>query len=125
MQAIVQDNYGSGEALALREIERPTIGEHDVLVRVRAAGVNPADWALMQGFPYIARPAPLYGLRKPRNPVRGTDIAGEVEAVGPGVTRFVRGDEVFGTSNGSFADYSVASQDRLAIKPRNLTFEEA
>ena len=64
MQAIVQDNYGSGEALALREIERPEIGEHDVLVRVRAAGVNPADWAVMSGLPYIARP--VYGLRRPK-----------------------------------------------------------
>ena len=65
MQAIVQDKYGSAEVLHLREIETPAIGDHDVLVRVRAAGVNPADWALMNGFPYIARPAPLYGLRKP------------------------------------------------------------
>ena len=71
MQAIVQDKYGSADVLHLKEIETPEIGDHDVLVRVRAAGVNPADWALMNGFPYIARPAPLYGLLKPHNPVRG------------------------------------------------------
>ena len=99
MQAIVQDKYGSAEVLHLKEIERPAIGDHDVLVRVRAAGVNPADWALMNGFPYIARPAPLYGLLKPTNPVRGTDVAGQVEAVGSGVTRFQPGDEVFGSSD--------------------------
>src|SRR3954449_4410479 len=95
MQAIVQETYGSAEVLELKEIERPAIGEHDVLVAVRAAGVNPADWALMNGFPYIARPAPLYGLRRPRNPVRGTDVAGHVEAVGTAVTKFRPGDEVF------------------------------
>ena len=94
MQAIVQDRYGSGQALELREIERPEIGEHEVLVRVRAAGVNPADWAVMSGLPYIARP--VYGLRKPKVGVRGTDVAGVVEAVGSGVTRFAPKDEVFG-----------------------------
>ncbi|MGH2476918.1 MAG: NAD(P)-dependent alcohol dehydrogenase, partial [Candidatus Limnocylindrales bacterium] len=75
--------------------------------------------------PYIARPAPLYGLRKPSNPVRGTDVAGRVEAVGSGVTRFRPGDEVFGWSNGSFADYASASEDDLGLKPASLTFEEA
>jgi len=125
MQAIVQEKYGSAEVLELKEIERPTIGDHDVLVRVRAAGVNPADWALMNGFPYIARPAPLYGLLKPRNPVRGTDVAGQVEAVGSGVTRFHPGDEVFGSSTGSYAEFAAASEDTLALKPANLTFEQA
>ena len=115
MQAIVQDNYGSGEALALREIERPEIGEHDVLVRVRAAGVNPADWAVMSGLPYIARP--VYGLRRPKVAVRGTDVAGYVAAVGSAVTRFKPGDEVFGASTGSYAEYAAASEDELALKP--------
>jgi NADPH:quinone reductase-like Zn-dependent oxidoreductase len=123
MQAIVQDNYGSGEALALREIERPEIGEHDVLVRVRAAGVNPADWAVMSGLPYIARP--VYGLRRPKVGVRGTDVAGYVAAVGTGVTRFKPGDEVFGASTGSYAEYAAASEDELALKPSNLSFEQA
>jgi NADPH:quinone reductase-like Zn-dependent oxidoreductase len=123
MQAIVQDNYGSGETLALREIERPAIGEHDVLVRVRAAGVNPADWAVMSGLPYIARP--VYGLRRPKIDVRGTDVAGYVAVVGSGVTRFKAGDEVFGASSGSYAEYAAASEDELALKPVNLSFEQA
>jgi len=94
MQAMVQDRYGTAAVLETREIDKPAIGEHDVLVRVRAAGVNPADWAIMSGLPYIARP--VYGLRRPKQPVRGTDLSGTVEAVGPGVTRFRVGDEVFG-----------------------------
>jgi NADPH:quinone reductase-like Zn-dependent oxidoreductase len=123
MQAIVQDKYGSGEALELREIGRPVIGEHGVLVRVRAAGVNPADWAVMSGLPYIARP--VYGLRKPKAGVRGTDVAGYAEAVGSAVTQFKPGDEVFGASTGSYAEYAAASEDELALKPVNLTFEQA
>ena len=123
MQAIVQDKYGSGETLELREIDRPAIGAHEVLIRVRAAGVNPADWAVMSGLPYIARP--VYGLRKPRTAVRGTDVAGRVEAVGTAVTRFKPGDEVFGTSTGSYAEFAAAAEDQLAPKPANLTFEQA
>src|SRR5690242_8945255 len=90
MKAAVQDAYGSTEVLELRDIDKPEIGKGDVLVRVRAAAVNPADWAIMRGLPYIARP--LYGLRRPKNGVRGTDVAGEVEAVGTSVTRFRPGD---------------------------------
>src|SRR5215207_5559730 len=123
MLAIVQDDYGSGQALELREIDRPRISEHEVLIRVRAAGVNPADWAVMSGLPYIARP--VYGLRKPKAAVRGTDVAGQVEAVGSAVTRFKRGDEVFGASTGSYAEFAAASEDDLALKPANLTFEQA
>jgi NADPH:quinone reductase-like Zn-dependent oxidoreductase len=123
MQAIVQDQYGSGKALELREVERPAIGEREVLIRVRAAGVNPADWAVMSGLPYIARP--VYGLRRPKAAVRGTDVAGQVEAVGTGVTRFKPGDEVFGASTGSYAEFAAASEDELALKPANLTFEQA
>jgi NADPH:quinone reductase-like Zn-dependent oxidoreductase len=123
MQAIVQDNYGSGKTLELRQIERPRIGDHEVLVRVRAAGVNPADWAVMRGLPYIARP--VYGLRRPKIGVRGTDVAGHVAAVGSAVTRFKPGDEVFGASTGSYAEYVAASEDELALKPTNLTFEQA
>src|SRR5713226_8954412 len=123
MKAMVQDKYGSSEVLELRDIDKPEIGDSDVLVRVRAAGVNPADWAIMTGVPYIARP--LYGLRKPKNGVRGTDVAGEVEAVGTSVTRFRPGDEVFGWCNGAFAEYASVSEDALAPKPANLTFEQA
>lgn len=125
MKAIVQDTYGPVDVLQLRDVATPTIGEHDVLVLVRAAAVNPADWAIMGGLPYIARPAPMYGLRTPKNPVRGTDVAGRVEAVGSAVTRFRPGDEVFGWCRGAFAEYAAASEDGLAIKPGDLTFEQA
>ena len=126
MKAIVQDRYGSSEVLELRDIEKPAIGDGEVLVRVRAAGVNPADWAIVGGLPYIARP--VYGLRKPKNRVRGTDLAGEVEAVGACVTRFRPGDEVFGWCGGlggAFAEYVAVSEDALVPKPAKLTFEQA
>jgi NADPH:quinone reductase-like Zn-dependent oxidoreductase len=123
MKAIVQDTYGSAEVLELREIDKPEIADDQVLVRVRAAGVNPADWAVMRGLPYVARP--VYGLRKPKNPVRGTDVAGQVEAVGTSVTRFRPGDEVFGWCVGAYAEYASASEDTLALKPANLTFAQA
>ena len=123
MKAMVQDTYGSAEVLELRDIDKPEIGDDEVLVRVRAAGVNPADWAVMSGLPYIARP--VYGMRKPKNAVRGTDVAGQVEAVGTGVTRFRPGDEVFGWCVGAYAEYASVSEDALALKPANLTFEQA
>src|SRR5207237_3367009 len=91
---VFQDKYGSSEVLELRNIDKPQMGDGNVLVRIRAAAVNPGDWAIMSGLPYIARP--VYGLRKPKNAVRGQDMAGEVEAVGASVTRFRPGDEVFG-----------------------------
>jgi NADPH:quinone reductase-like Zn-dependent oxidoreductase len=126
MKAIVQDGYGSADVLELRVIDAPTIGDREVLVRVRAAGVNVADWAIMSGLPYIARP--MYGLGKPTNRVRGTDVAGVVEAVGASVTRFRPGDEVFGWSGhlgGAFAEYASVSEGALVSKPARLTFEEA
>jgi NADPH:quinone reductase-like Zn-dependent oxidoreductase len=123
MKAMVQDTYGSGEVLELREIAKPELGEYDVLVRVRAAGVNVADWAIMSGLPYVARPA--YGLRKPKSGVRGTDAAGVVEAIGTSVSRFKPGDEVFGSCRGSFADYAAAPEGALALKPANISFEQA
>ena len=126
MKAIVQDKYGSPEVLELRDIDKPEIGDDEVLVRIRAAGVNPADWAIMSGLPYIARP--VYGLRKPKNAVRGTDVAGTVEAVGTGVTRLQPGDEVFGWCSGlggAFAEYASVSEEALALKPANLSFEQA
>ena len=126
MKAVVQDTYGSAAVLVTRDIDKPEIKEEEVLVRVHAAGVNPADWAITSGLPYIARP--VYGLRKPKNAVRGTDVAGTVEAVGAGVTRLQPGDEVFGWCGGlggAFAEYAAASEDALAPKPANLTFEQA
>ena len=126
MKTMVQDEYGSPDVLELRDIDKPEIGDDEVLVHVRAAGVNPGDWAIMSGLPYIARP--VYGLRKPKNAVRGTDVAGTVEAVGAGVRRFQPGEEVFGWCSGlggAFAEYAAASEDALAPKPTNLTFEQA
>src|ERR1700736_4342679 len=126
MKAVVQDRYGSSGVLALRDIAKPEIGNGDLLVRVRAAGVNPADWAIVGGLPYVARP--VYGLGKPKNRVRGTDVAGEVEAIGASVTRFRPGDEVFGWSGhlgGAFAEYASVAEDALVSIPPNLTFEQA
>ena len=123
MKAVVQDTYGSTAVLETRDIDKPEIGDDEVLVRVRAAGVNPADWAIMSGLSYIARP--VYGLRKPKNAVRGTDVAGTVEAVGTGVTRLQPADEVFGWCSGldgAFAEYASVPEDALALKPANLTF---
>jgi len=123
MKAIVQDKYGSADALELRDIDRPEIGDTEVLVHVHAASVHVGDWILMTGTPFVMRMAT--GLRKPKIPVPGTDIAGTVEAVGAGVTKFRPGDEVFGWGTGAFAEYASASEDHLALKPANLTFEEA
>ncbi|PNI08708.1 NAD(P)-dependent alcohol dehydrogenase [Arthrobacter sp. AFG7.2] len=124
MKAIVQDIYGTADVLGLREVPRPVPGEREVLVRVRAAGVDQGVWHLMTGLPYLIRLFG-FGLMKPKVPVRGREVAGVVEAVGAGVTRFDVGDGVFGTSEGSFAEYVCAKEDRLARKPRNLTYEEA
>lgn len=124
MKAIVQDMYGSPDVLQLREIDTPVAGEDEVLVRVHAAGVDQGVWHLMAGLPYLMRIAG-FGLRAPKNPVRGYDVAGRVEAVGKNVTRFQSGEEVFGTCRGSFAEYACARADRLAPKPSNLTFEQA
>jgi NADPH:quinone reductase-like Zn-dependent oxidoreductase len=124
MKTMVQDEYGSPDVLELRDIDKPEVGDDEVLVRVHAAGVNPGDWAIASGLPYIARP--VYGLRKPKNAVRGTDVAGTVEAVGAGVRRFQFGDEVFGWCGGlggAFAEYTSVSEDALAPKPTNLSFD--
>ena len=124
MKAIVQDMYGSPDVLELREIDTPVVGDDEVLVRVQAAGVDQGVWHLMAGLPYLVRVAGV-GLRAPKNPVRGVDVAGRVEAVGENVTRFEPGDEVFGTCRDSFAEYACAGADRLVPKPANLTFEQA
>jgi NADPH:quinone reductase-like Zn-dependent oxidoreductase len=123
MKAIVQDTYGTGEVLQFGEIDTPEIGDRDVLVRVVAAGVNPADWAIMAGLPYVARP--VYGLPRPKTRVRGSDVAGIVEATGPAVTRFKPGDEVFGSGVGSFSEFAAAPEDALVLKPATLAFEQA
>jgi NADPH:quinone reductase-like Zn-dependent oxidoreductase len=123
MQAIVQDTYGPPDVLELREIDRPVPKDDEVLVRVHAAGLDPGVWHLMTGLPYLVRLA--FGPRRPKAPVRGTDVAGRVEAVGGKVTRVRPGDAVFGTCAGSFAEFACAREDRVAPKPANLSFEQA
>ncbi|HJY43495.1 MAG TPA: NAD(P)-dependent alcohol dehydrogenase [Propionibacteriaceae bacterium] len=124
MQAIEQDTYGSAEVLRLARIPRPEIGGDNVLVRVRAASVHIGDWHVMTGLPYLLRVVG-FGFRAPKARIRGTDVAGTVEAVGQNVTRFQVGDEVFGTCDGSFAEYAATAEDTLVLKPANLTFEQA
>jgi len=124
MKAIVRDAYGSVDVLRLAEIDTPVVGESEVLVRVRAAGVDQGVWHLMIGMPYVMRLAG-FGVRAPKKTLLGYDVAGHVEAVGAGVTAFRPGDEVFGTCRGSFAEFAIARPDRLASKPNNLSFEEA
>jgi NADPH:quinone reductase-like Zn-dependent oxidoreductase len=128
VKAIVHDTYGApAEVLRLRDVPRPTPGDDEVLVRVRAASVNPADWHLIRGVPYIARLQ--FGLRAPKHTVAGCDLAGQVEEVGRAVTAFRPGDEVFGAPAlrgfGAFAEYAAVPQDVLAPKPTNLSFEHA
>ncbi len=121
MKAILCENYGPPEALQLSEAEKPAPKENEVLVRVFAASANPADWHLIVGG--VARF--FGGLRKPRDPRSGIDLAGKVEAVGSGVTRFKPGDEVFGGGAGSFAEYAIARENGLAPKPAGISFEAA
>ena len=123
MKAVIQSRYGGPEILELQDVERPQVDDGEVLVRVHSASIHVGDWILMTGKPYVMRMAT--GLRKPKNAIPGTDIAGTVEAVGTGVERLAVGDEVFGWSAGAFAEYAVASQDQLVRKPANLTFEQA
>ncbi|MDJ0460155.1 NAD(P)-dependent alcohol dehydrogenase [Streptomyces sp. H27-C3] len=124
MKAIVHDTYGPPEVLRLEEVARPVAGRGEVLVKIHAASVDPGVWHLTTGRPYLLRAAG-FGLRAPKARVRGTDAAGRVEAVGPDVTRFRPGDEVYGTCKGSFAEYACAKEDSLAPKPANLDFEQA
>jgi NADPH:quinone reductase-like Zn-dependent oxidoreductase len=125
MKAMVRDTYGPPDVLELRDIDIPEIKDDDeVLVRVHAAGVGRDVWHIMTGLPYPIRLAG-YGLRAPKNPVIGSDVAGVVEAVGTNVSRFQPGDEVFGIGKGSYAEYVCAREDKLAHKPTNLSFEQA
>ncbi len=124
MKAIVQQTYGTADVLELREIEPPEIGPDEVLVRVRAAGVDRGVWHLMTGLPYPVRLAG-YGVRAPKQPVPGMDLAGVVEAVGAEVTRFAPGDEVFGIGKGTFAEFARAPQGKLAHKPAALSWAQA
>jgi NADPH:quinone reductase-like Zn-dependent oxidoreductase len=121
MRAIVYNEYGPPDVLGLAEVAKPTPKEHEILVKVRAASVNPLDWHFIRGEPSIMR---LFG--KPKGRIPGADVAGVVEAVGPNVTQFRAGDEVFGACrNGSFAEYVCGTEDRFAPKPAALSFEGA
>jgi len=123
MKAIVYYRYGPQEVLQCEEIETPTAHPDQVLIRVCAASVNPLDWHFMRGTPYFLRL--LAGLRKPRDRRFGVDVAGQVVAVGSSVTQFRPGDEVFGGCRGAFAEYAIASEEKLVKKPSNVTFEQA
>jgi NADPH:quinone reductase-like Zn-dependent oxidoreductase len=123
MKAIVQNKYGTSGVLKTRDLDKPQIGDDEVLVRVHAASVHVGDWILMTGSPFVMRFAT--GLRKPKNRVPGTDVSGTVEAVGKDVTRHRPGDEVFGWCAGGFAEYASVPEGQLIPKPANLSFEQA
>jgi NADPH:quinone reductase-like Zn-dependent oxidoreductase len=126
MKAIVQDRYGGPDVLEFSDIDQPIPNDNEVLVQVQAAGLHRGDWHVMTGLPYLIRlVVPDLGLRRPKVPVRGMDLAGRVEAVGPNVTRFQPGDEVFGWADGAFAEYAAAPEGQLALKPADLSFEQA
>jgi NADPH:quinone reductase-like Zn-dependent oxidoreductase len=124
MRAIVQDRYGSADVLRSDTIDRPRIADHEVLLRVAAAGVDRGTLHLLTGTPYLMRFIG-FGVRGPKNRVPGIDVAGTVVAVGSEVTRFAVGDEVFGMSRGAFAEYAAAREDKLAHKPASISFEQA
>ena len=124
MKAIVYHAYGSPDVLRFEQVQRPLPDEHEVLIKVRAASVNPLDWHYMEGIPYLLRMMGS-GFRKPIDPRLGTDVAGVVEAVGNHETRFKPGDEVFGVGGGAYADYALASDEQIVLKPDDLSFEQA
>jgi NADPH:quinone reductase-like Zn-dependent oxidoreductase len=124
MKAVVQHRYGPPDVLGLEEIGRPAPANGQVLVRVRAASVNPADWHSIRGRPFLVRLVG-YGLLRPTHSTPGTDVAGIVEAVGTDVTELRAGDEVFGWARGSYAEFAIARADRLARKPDTITFKQA
>src|SRR5436305_6953001 len=128
MKAIVNTHYGSPDVLQLKEVERPTPKDNEVLVKVHAASVNAAEWHLLRGKPFLMR-LMGFGLLKPKNTILGAAMAGRVEAVGRNVKQLQPGDEIFGDVSkcgwGAFAEYVCAREDALALKPANVTFEEA
>lgn len=123
MKAIIQEKYGTIDVLLASDIEKPLVGDNDVLIRVQAASVHLGDWILITGRPYVMRMAT--GLRRPKNSVPGTDVSGVVETVGKDVRRLRPGDAVFGWCQGAFAEYAAAPEDQFVAKPAALTFEQA
>jgi NADPH:quinone reductase-like Zn-dependent oxidoreductase len=128
MKAMVRHRFGSPDVMELEECPKPIPGEHEALVKIRAAAANPADWHILRGDPWLMRLAG-FGMIRPKHQILGADIAGTVEAVGKGVKRFAPGDAVFGDLVGSgwgaFAEYACVREEALALKPPNLTFEQA
>ncbi len=123
MKAIIHHDYGPPDVLRCEEIDKPAAGDDQVLIQVRAASVNPLDWRMMRGSPYLGRMA--FGLRRPNDTRPGRDVAGLVEAVGRNVTQVKPGDAVFGAGRGSLAEYACAAASAVVIKPQNVTFEQA
>ncbi len=123
MKAMTRDRYGSADVLELSDVPMPVVGDDQILVRVRAAGMGPNVWHELTGVPYIARLG--FGVRRPKDPLLFASVAGTVEAVGQKVTGFTTGDDVYGVSDGGLAEFTVARPDQLAPKPANLTFEQA
>jgi NADPH:quinone reductase-like Zn-dependent oxidoreductase len=123
MKAIIYHRYGPPGVLEYVDIEKPTPAEHELLIKVHASSVNPLDWHLMRGTPYVARA--MMGLRKPRVARLGADAAGQVEAVGTKVDAFKPDDEVFGILDGAFAEYACAPESEMVTKPANVTYEQA
>ena len=123
MKAIVYRNYGAPDVLRFEETAKPVPANNEVLIKVRAASVNPYEWHFMRGTPYLLRL--MFGLRVPKDIRLGSDVSGEIEAIGPNVTQFKPGHLVFGSCRGAYAEYACASESALAIKPMNLTFEQA
>jgi len=124
MKAAIYTRYGPPEVVQIADVEKPVPKDDEVLIRVRAAAVNPYDWHFMRGEPYPVRIA-AGGLRKPKDSRLGADVAGEIEAAGKNITQFKLGDAVFGSCKGAFAEYACASESNLALKPDNVTFEQA
>ena len=123
MKAVLQDEYGTHDVLRVGRAPVPTIGDDQVLIKVRAAGLDRGTEHLVAGKPYAVRLA--FGMKRPKNPVPGRDVAGAVVEVGSAITRFAPGDEVYEVAPGSFAEYAVAQESRLALKPRNISFTRA
>jgi NADPH:quinone reductase-like Zn-dependent oxidoreductase len=123
MKAAIYTSYGPPDVVRITDVEKPVPKDDEVLIKVRAASVNPLDWRLMKGEPRFLRL--FFGLRKPRRGRPGVDVAGEVEAVGRNVTQFKPGDEVFGSCRAAFAEYVCTAESKIAMKPDNVTFEQA
>ena len=123
MKAAVYTRYGPPDVVQIEDVEQPTPQDNEVLIEVRAASLNPLDWHFMRGTPYVGRI--MMGLRKPKNTRLGVDVAGQVQAVGRQVTQFKPGDAVFGAARGACAEYACAAESKLAMKPTNVTFEQA